>query len=329
MVGALAATRVWRRASWHAQEDRGDIRRLTDMIVLVIGHQGQLARSLDELVPPAGVQLVARGRPSLDLQQRESIVANLDQVGPDLVINAAAYTAVDKAESEPDIAFAVNAEGPGHLAQACAERDIPVIHISTDYVYDGTKASAYVETDPVNPINAYGRSKLAGEQRLAEANPRHIILRTAWVHSPFGTNIVKTMLRLGATRPEINVVNDQHGNPTYAPHLAQAILEVGLQMAGAGADDPRWGVYHAVATGDTTWYGVAREIFAHAGNGQRLTAILKPIATAGYPTPAKRPANSRLDTSKLSRTFGVILPSWTDGIAACIRRIAETNNDAL
>jgi dTDP-4-dehydrorhamnose reductase len=296
------------------------------MIVLVIGQQGQLARSLAEREPPSGMRVVTLGRPQVDLLKPESLVQALGAIHPDIVVNAAAYTAVDKAETEPELAFAVNADGPAHLALACAARDIPIIHVSTDYVFDGSKAAPYVESDAVNAISAYGRSKLAGEQKLARANARHIILRTAWVHSPFGTNFVKTMLRLGATRPEIGVVDDQYGNPTYAPHLAAAILSVATLITHAAADDPRWGMYHAVGSGDATWFGLAQEVFACAGAFGLSPPELRPITSADYPTPAARPANSRLDTARLTRTFGTAFPPWADGVADCVRRLAEATN---
>jgi dTDP-4-dehydrorhamnose reductase len=293
------------------------------MIVLVVGRQGQLARSLAEAPQPAGMRMIVASRPELDLLQPDSVAHTFDDVSFDVVINAAAYTAVDKAESETELAFAVNSEGPRHLAAACALRGIPLVHVSTDYVYDGTKAEPYVESDPVNPISAYGRSKLAGELNLIEANPRHIILRTAWMHAPYGTNFVRTMLRLGATRPEIGVVDDQHGNPTYAPHLAAAILAVVTEIANLGASNGPWGVYHAVSSGETTWFGMAQEIFRCSEGYGHLSPKLHSITTSDYATPASRPANSRLDTSKLAQTFGVRLPSWRDGIADCVRRLNE------
>jgi dTDP-4-dehydrorhamnose reductase len=298
------------------------------MIMLVIGRDGQLARSLAELRPGGDLKIVTVGRPVVDLLHPDSLMPAIDHVRPDVVVNAAAYTAVDKAESETELAYAVNGEGPGHVGAACAERGVPVIHLSTDYVYDGAKPTPYVESDPVSPINAYGRSKLAGEQKLAAANPRHIILRTAWVHAPFGHNFVKTMLRLGATRPELSVVDDQRGNPTYAPHLAAAVAAIAPQIRSAPANDTRWGIYHAVGGGETTWFGLAREVFACA-EGTLPTPRLKAISTAEYPTPAGRPANSRLDTAKLEQTFGVTLPPWTDGVAACVAVIAAADGGSL
>jgi dTDP-4-dehydrorhamnose reductase len=290
------------------------------MTILVIGETGQVARSLVQEAGRRGVELLAAGRPTVDLQDAASIVAALDRVKPSLVVNAAAYTAVDKAETEPELAFAANGDGVGHLGFECARRDIPVVHLSTDYVFDGAKPSAYVETDPVAPINVYGQSKLAGETKLRETHAKHIIIRTAWVYSPFGANFLKTMLRVGSSRPEVSVVNDQRGNPTYAPHLAEAILAIAERLQkhdNAGL----WGTYHAAGAGDATWYEFAATIF---DAGRRLGLPLGsavPITTEQYPTPAKRPANSRLDCSLLQQRFGVQLPDWRLGTRACIEQL--------
>ena len=293
------------------------------MIVLVIGREGQVAKSLAGIPQRCGMQVVCMGRPMLDLRNPASILAALQSTKPDVVINAGAFTAVDRAESEAKLAFAINADGPAHLGAACAQENIPVIHLSTDYVYDGRKPSPYVESDPVGPANVYGASKLGGEERLAAANPRHLIVRTGWVHSPFGQNFVKTMLKLGFTHPEIGVVDDQRGNPTYANHLAEAILSIAKQIAGAPAIDPRFGVYHAVNTGETSWCGLAQEVFRQTGaRGFKLPQV-KPITTAEFPTPANRPANSRLNSSKLRQAFGVALPSWQQGVSDCIEQIAH------
>jgi dTDP-4-dehydrorhamnose reductase len=289
------------------------------MIVLVVGRKGQLARAFVEARSAAGIRVVTVGRPELDLLRPEGIAQALDRVAPDIVVNTAGYTAVDRAERESKLAFAVNSEGVGCLAAACAVRGAPIIHLSTDYVYDGTKHGPYVEGDAVNPVSVYGRSKLAGEQNLAAANPRHIILRTAWVYAPFGTNFVRTMLRVAATRKEIAVVNDQHGNPTYAPHLVKAIISI-IEKLGGEHTSP-WGVYHSAGTGETTWFGFAQEIFRCHQGWDRESPIVRPISTAEYSTPASRPPNSQLNTDKLARTFGVRLPLWQDGVAECVQRL--------
>lgn len=299
------------------------------MIVLVIGQQGQLARALGSVVLPAGMRMVSIGRPLLDLLQPDTITRAVERARPNLVVNAAAYTAVEKAESETELAFAVNGNGAGNLAAACASCEIPLVHLSTNYVYDGTKSSPYVESDEVNPISAYGRSKLAGERQVAEINPRHLILRTASVYSSLGTNFVTTMLRLAASRPNIRVVDDQTSNPSYAPHLAEAILTLASRMVGAPADDPRWGVYHAVCGGCISWFGFACALFRRASAYGLTSPQLTPITTAEYPTKAKRPVNGCLDTTKLKESFGVVLPPWADGLQDCVAQLAEVTNGTL
>lgn len=290
------------------------------MKFLVIGRSGQLARSLMELPLPEGVALAAVGRPECDVTDREGVAAAVERAAPDVVVNAAAYTHVDRAESEEAEAFAVNAEGVGNIGRAAAAAGAPVVHISTDYVYDGQKAEPYVETDPVSPISAYGRSKLAGELALAAEQPRHVILRSAWVYSAHGSNFVRTMLRHGAERPRLAVVDDQFGNPTSAASLAEAILAIAARIGGSPPEGA-WGVYHAAASGETTWYGFARAIFEVAAARGMAVPEVVPISTADYPTKARRPANSRLDCSKLAATFGVRLPDWREGVAAVVERL--------
>ena len=299
------------------------------MRVLVIGRSGQLGRSLVEAELPPSISLSAVGRPDCDVSDPASVARLIDRINPALVINAAGYTAVDRAETEEAQAFAINADGPVNVGSVCAGLGVPVIHISTDYVYDGTKASPYVESDPVGPINVYGRSKLAGEQRLAEAQPKHIILRTAWVYSPFGSNFVKTMLRLAEDRPTLRVVADQTGNPTYAPHLADAVLTIATQILGGDGSEDRWGTYHAAATGETSWFGFAADIFARSGALGEKAPDLVPIAAAEYETAAARPADSRLDCTKLHSTFGIALPHWTEGVAAAVGRLLPNSAGAL
>lgn len=293
------------------------------MKILVAGREGQVARSL-AACSRDGIEVVAAGRPVLDLADAEGIRRAIAATAPDVVVNAAAYTAVDRAESEPEQAHAINAAGAGSLAAACNAAAVPLIHISTDYVYDGSKSSPYVESDPVRPLGVYGATKLAGEQAVAAMCPRHVILRTAWVYSPHGNNFVKTMLRLAGTRPEIGVVADQRGNPTYAPHLAVVILDIARQVKDAGETDRRWGIYHAAGTGDATWCDLAREVFAQSALRGGPVAKVNAITTADYPTPAKRPANSRLDCGKLERTFGVTQPDWRVGVAEAVAALVPT-----
>ena len=245
---------------------------------------------------------------------------------PDVVVNAAAYTAVDKAESEAEIAFAINGRGAGHVAAASSAYGVPLIHISTDYVFDGSKPDWYRETDPVAPLGVYGQSKLDGERHVITANARHIVLRTSWVYSEYGANFVKTMLRVAQARDDLGVVDDQRGSPTYASHLAAAILDVAGQVVSAETDE-HWGVYHASGSGEATWCEVARAIFAKSERLGGPTAVVRSITTADYPTPAKRPANSRLDCSKLKQTFNIKLPDWHDGVAACVRALLNESDD--
>jgi dTDP-4-dehydrorhamnose reductase len=291
--------------------------------ILVAGAQGQLARALREAAATVGdVAVTVAGRPTLDVTDAASIARALDAAAPDLVVNAAAYTAVDKAETEVEAALAINRHGAGALAQAAAERICPIIHVSSDYVFDGEKAEPYTESDPTNPLGAYGRSKLAGELAVAAANPHHIVLRTAWLYDASGHNFLNTILRLAKARPQLDVVADQHGSPTYAPHLARAILVIARQLE-RGAGPPAWGIYHATSRGETTWHGFASAIVASgaARLGTPRVRVL-PITAAQYPLPARRPANSRLDCSKLACAFGVRLPTWQQGLAACFARLA-------
>ncbi len=294
------------------------------MRLLITGWQGQLARSLAEAATRRPeISALSIGRPALDLCVHPSILRSLADNTPDVIVNTAAYTAVDRAESEPDAAFALNRDGAGLLARAAAARGIPIVHISTDYVFDGAKSTPYLESDPTAPLNVYGTSKLAGEQVVAAANRRHVILRTAWVHSPFGQNFVKTMLRLAAERPRLKVVADQLGNPTYAPHLAAAILDLAISLPGRPDNDPAWGLYHAAGSGETTWHGLATELFARSRALGGPAVGVDPIPATSYPTPAARPANSRLDCSRLQATFGLRLPNWQEGVETCVTRLLQ------
>ena len=232
------------------------------MRLLIAGWQGQIARGLVEAAPACpDVKACAVGRAALDICEARSIERALAHIEPSIIINSAAYTAVDKAETEEERAFALNRDGARLLAQAAARRGVPIIHISTDYVYDGRKAGPYVEEDPTGPATVFGRSKLEGESAVRRANPCHVILRTAWVHSPTGRNFVKTMLGQAAERSKVRVVDDQRGSPTYAPHLVAAILELARQLSARKGDDGPWGIYHAAGTGTTTWRGLAEEVF--------------------------------------------------------------------
>ncbi|WP_256749443.1 dTDP-4-dehydrorhamnose reductase [Mesorhizobium sp. Mes31] len=291
------------------------------MRLVVTGREGQVAASLLEAGQRhAGVEVIAIGRPELDLARPDTVIEAIAAAQPDMVVSVAAYTAVDQAEDEPELAFAVNAVGAGKVAQAAARLGVPVIHLSTDYVFDGSKDSAYVETDATAPLGVYGASKLAGEQAVAAANPRHLILRTAWVYSPFGRNFVKTMLRLAADRDEIAVVADQWGNPTSALDIADAILHAAAQLHG----DKRFGafgVYHLVGTGETNWSGFARHILDTSQAFDGPWARVRDIATMDYPTKARRPSNSRLSSAKFASTFAWTAPHWRQSTEKVVRRL--------
>ena len=291
------------------------------MRLLVTGRDGQVAQALLAL-SKGDIEIVALGRPALDITDRASVDRAIAEHRPDVVVNAAAYTAVDKAESEEAAAFAVNADGAGNVAAAAARAGLPVIHISTDYVFAGDKASPYVETDATAPQGAYGRSKLAGEELVASANPNHAILRTAWVYGPYGANFLKTMLRLGETRDVVRVVADQRGTPTYAPDIAEGVVAVAKHLLAHPDEAAARGVFHMVAQGETTWAGFAEAIFERfaAAGGTRVS--VEPIATADYPTPARRPTNSRLETTHFNQTFAHSLPVWTYGVARCMAALA-------
>jgi dTDP-4-dehydrorhamnose reductase len=290
------------------------------MRLLVTGNEGQLVRSLKERAPLAGVEIVTLGRPELDLAERATFARALEDVGFDALVNSAAYTAVDRAETEEALATRINGEAPGELAGIAAGRGLPFMHISTDYVFDGEGERPYLEDDPVGPVSAYGRSKLAGEQAALAANPDTTVLRTAWVYSPFGANFVKTMLRLGESREEISVVADQRGNPSYAPDLADAILAIARQRITHGLNFGA-GVYHMTGSGEAVWADLAEAVFAEAERFGRKPVRVKRIATADYPTPAKRPKNSQLDNRKLGDVFGVKLPDWRASTRACVARL--------
>jgi dTDP-4-dehydrorhamnose reductase len=291
------------------------------MKILVAGAQGQVARALYACASREGRHVVeTKGRPAFDLLQPQGLERTLGELKPDLVINAAAYTAVDNAERDPATAYAINRDGAGTLADLAAMHDCPIIHISTDYVFDGSKVGAYVEDDATGPTGVYGRSKLAGEAAVAAANKRHIIVRTAWVYAARGSNFLRTMLRLARERSELRVVADQRGNPTYAVHLAEAILGIADRI-GMAQPSP-WGIYHVAGTGDTTWHEFARAIVSAAHPLGIVPVPVLPITTAEFPLPAKRPANSCLDCSKLQATFAERLPHWRDGLQACIAELA-------
>ena len=289
--------------------------------ILVIGRSGQLAVSLAEAAPARRLQLRFAGRPALDFERPASIAPVFSAAAPALVVNAVAYTAVDAAEDDADVAFRVNRDGPAELARLCQGAGIPLIHVSTDYVYDGLKRAPYVETDATSPQGVYGASKLAGEQAVLNACPRAIVLRTSWLYAPIGKNFVLTMLAAGQRNSELRVVADQIGCPTSAPDLADAILAIAARLLGGGWDDRYAGIYHAAGTGETTWHGLATEIFAIASRHGRAAPKVVPIATADWPTRAKRPPDSRLDCGRLEAVFGVRLPPWQDALTRTMEAV--------
>jgi dTDP-4-dehydrorhamnose reductase len=289
------------------------------MRIAVTGSKGQVATSLIERAE-GKVEIVALGRPAFDLTDRAAVIAGLDAARPDVVVNAGAYTAVDKAETEEADAVRVNGDGAAHVAEAAVRLGVPLVHLSTDYVFDGALDRPYREDDPTSPTGAYGRSKLAGERAVADRCEDSVILRTAWVYSPFGANFVRTMLRLNETRDEVGVVADQQGNPTSALDIADALIAIATRMKDDASPALR-GVFHMTGSGEATWADLAETVFHQAAaRGRRLTHVRR-IATADYPTPARRPANSRLDNEKLARVYGVRLQEWRQSVEGCCDRL--------
>jgi len=285
------------------------------MKLLVLGAGGQVGHELCRLAWPDGYSVAAFDRGGVDIAQREPVFAAVARERPDIVINAAAYTAVDRAETERDIAWASNCSGPANLAAACQEAAIPLIHLSTDYVFDGSKPGAYFEADPVKPLGVYGESKEAGDQAVRGALAHHVILRTAWVYSAHGRNFVKTMLRLAGERPVLRVVADQIGSPTSAADIAAAIAAIAQQL---NAGNTSWGTYHFAGGGAVTWHGFAEAIFELAAPRRGPPPLVEAIATADYPTPARRPANSVLDCRRIGEVFGIVPRPWREALAEVI-----------
>ena len=287
------------------------------MRILVTGGAGQVGWELRRTLAALG-EVVAPARDALDLASADSIVACLRTVNPDLIVNAAAYTAVDKAESEPDLAMKINGAAPRIFAEEAARRNVALIHYSTDYVFDGTQAEPYRESDATEPANAYGATKLAGEQGIAASGAAHLIFRTSWIYASRGRNFFLTMLKLGRERKELKVVDDQFGAPTSARLVAQATTNVVFDLLSGGKPDIErlkeiGGLYHLTAAGRASWFEFAQAILA----GQPGSARVLPIPATAYPTPARRPQNSVLDNEKLQRQFGFRLPDWKIGLELC------------
>lgn len=293
--------------------------------ILLTGVSGQVGFELQRALAPLGPVLTL-SRQDCDFADGAALARTVRELCPAIVVNPAAYTAVDKAETEPDLAMAVNGEAPGRLGEAAAAVGALVVHYSTDYVFDGRANRPYVETDTPNPLSVYGRTKLAGERALQASGARHVILRTSWVFGVWGQNFAKTMLRLAAERERLTVVADQFGAPTSAALIADVTAQILGQYlrAGCPADFPQ-GIYHLAAAGETCWHEYAATVIAAAraaGRSLRLAPDgLLPIASRDYPTPAPRPANSRLDTRRLRATFGLALPDWRAGLAHVLRQI--------
>jgi dTDP-4-dehydrorhamnose reductase len=289
------------------------------MKVLVIGHQGLLARELLPCFAVPGCTVVSRGRPEVDLMQTTSIRQVLADIEPDIIINAAAYTAVDQAEAEPEVAFAVNRDGAAHLATACWKVGIPLLHVSTDYVFDGSASRPYREDDLAAPLGMYGRSKWEGEEAVRGCHKEHVIVRTAWLYGRHGNNFVKTMLHLARERDVLQVVDDQYGCPTWSRGLAEALVAM-CQRIVQGSDLVPWGTYHFCGAGQTTWCGFAQAIIeeARAFEPLRVQEVV-PIPTTAYPTPAKRPAYAVLDCTKAQAVFGITPRPWRESLHDCMQ----------
>lgn len=300
--------------------------RTTDTTLLVFGSSGQVASELALQKMPPGWRMMRLTRQEVDLRNSLKIQAAIAENTPAAVINAAAYTAVDKAERDQEIARIVNARAPTIMAEACAKLNIPFLHISTDYIFRGDKVTAYCEEDATGPLGAYGASKLAGEKNIRQACSSHLILRTSWVFSRHGNNFVKTMLRLAGERDEVRMVVDQHGGPTSAANLAETLV----RLAGALIRRPEgFGTFHYSGAPTTTWHGFAAAIFAELARRGHRTPKLIPITTDQYPTPARRPANSVLDCTKLASVHGILQPSWPEALNTCLSDLlAETNRHA-
>ena len=288
------------------------------MRLLLFGAGGQLGQELTALAARRGIALVGLRREEADIADSRAVAAALDREIPGVVVNAGAYTKVDKAEAEREEAYRANAVGPEVLAEACRARGLPLIHLSTDYVFDGTKDGAYRESDPVAPLGVYGASKAAGEEAVRERLREHVILRTAWVYGAYGANFLKTVLRLARERDELRIVADQHGNPTATADLAAAVVAAAERSLGP---DPVWGTFHFTGQGATTWHGFANEIVAAQAPFTGRRPAVRAIITSEYPTPAARPANSRLDDTRFSAEFGLRAEPWQDRTREVVREL--------
>ena len=290
------------------------------MKVLLLGRHGQLARCLTERRPH--LDMVVAGRPEMDLELDGSVRELITEVRPDLVINSAAYTAVDQAEVDEELARRINATGAGEAAGAAAEVGAPIIHVSTDYVFDGSKDSPYREDDITNPATVYGQTKLAGEEMVCAANDKHVIVRTSWLFSPFGRNFVKSMLVAARSNSVLRVVDDQHGSPTSAIDLAGAITLVAKRLL-AGSETALGRTYHVAGGGVATWHDVATATMEEAKSLGLPVAEVRPISSSEWPTAAERPRYSALDSTSFAKDFDFVLPDWRLGLKNVVRRLAN------
>lgn len=289
--------------------------------IMIVGAGGQLGCELARRAPEAGLQSYALSVQQLDIAQHDAVLRAVGRIEPAVVINAAAYTEVDKAETDAEAAFAANRDGPAHLAEACVAANIPLIHLSTDYVFDGTKQTPYLEADLTVPLGIYGKSKLAGEEAVRQVCSRHVILRTSWLYGVHGQNFVKTMLRRARERESLRVVDDQHGAPTCAGDLAEAILTLAGRLQSGDWPDEGFGTFHCTNHGATTWCGFARKIFAAAAPTLGRQPEIEAITTNDYPTPARRPLHSVLDCRLIARVHGIALRSWQQATAETVNAI--------
>ena len=296
------------------------------MRIVLLGRGGPVGRELERVLPSLG-RVAAFSRDDADLERLDAIRDLIRRESPDIVVNAAAYTAVDKAESEPDRARIINAEAVNVMADEMARLDGWLVHYSTDYVFDGTKSGGYVETDATNPLSVYGTTKLAGEQCVAASGCRHLIFRTSWVYADHGSNFIRTILRLAQEREELSVVDDQIGAPTSAARIAAVTAAAIGRLGGGQGDPPASGLYHLAASGATSWHGYAECIVAAArANGMPLrveSGRIRPIPSSAWPQAARRPANSRLDTTRLQATLGVTLPHWQDDVRQVVEILSS------
>lgn len=291
------------------------------MRIVATGKAGQVVTALMERGAELGVEVIPVGRPQLDLASPTPDFSAIRRARPHVIVSTAAYTAVDQAEGDLAAVEAINAIGPGRLAGVARELGIPIIHLSTDYVFDGGKTEPYREDDPTGPLGVYGKTKLNGEVAVAVATPNHVILRTAWVYSPFGSNFLKTMLRVAAERDELRVVDDQHGNPTSALDVANAVIGVARNLVARPRDTSLRGVFHMTGSGEASWADFASEILEISGRLGGPAARVTRIRTADYPTPARRPMNSRLSNAKLQRVHGQVLPDWRTSTRIAVARL--------